>query len=116
RMIKQFLIRDPVIEALTVNLAREPSNPFPAGRLYAESACEFLAHHLIHHYSTLSATPPRPIGGLPARRLKLVLEYIEDALARPIELRRLPSLRASALATLSALFVRAWECRRTPTF
>jgi AraC family transcriptional regulator len=92
RMIKQFLIRDPVIEALTVNLAREASNSFPAGRLYAESACEFLAHHLIHHYSTLSATPPRPVGGLPGRRLKLVLEYIEDTLGRPIELRSLAAL------------------------
>ena len=92
RIIKQFLIRDPVIDALSQNLAREAANPFPAGPLYAESACEFLAHHLIHHYSTLSATPPRPIGGLPGRRLKQVLEYIEDTLGQPIELRSLAAL------------------------
>jgi AraC family transcriptional regulator len=92
RIIMQFLIRDPVISALALNLAGEVANPSPAGSLYAESACEFLAHHLIHHYSTLSAIPPRPIGGLPSRRLKLVLEYIEDTLGQPIELRRLAEL------------------------
>jgi AraC family transcriptional regulator len=78
-----------VIEALTQNLARETTNRHPAGRLYVDSACEFLVHHLIHHYSTLSAKPPRPIGGLPGRRLKRVLEYIEDTLGQPIELRSL---------------------------
>jgi AraC family transcriptional regulator len=91
-IISQFLIRDPVIDAVLPSLAREAANRFPAGRLYAESACEFLAHHLIHHYSTLTATPPRPIGGLPGRRLKLVLEYIEDTLGEPIELRSLAAL------------------------
>ena len=96
-IIKQFLIRDPVIDALTLNLASEAANRSPAGRLYAESVSEFLAHHLIHHYSTLSVTPPRPIGGLPGRRLRLVLEYIEDTLGQPIELRCL-----AALAGISA--------------
>jgi len=94
---KQFLIRDPVIEAITVNLAREAAGGSPAGRLYAESGCEFLAHHLIYRYSNLSPTPPRSMGGLSSRRLKLVLEYIEDALGQPIKLREL-----AALAGISA--------------
>jgi AraC family transcriptional regulator len=92
RIIEQFMLRDPVIEAIAQNLAREAADRFPAGRLYAESACEFLAHHLIHHYSSLSVKPPRPIGGLSARQLKLVLEYIEDTLGQSIELRRLAAL------------------------
>src|SRR5580692_1396531 len=89
---KQFLIRDPVIEAITVNLAREAAGGSPAGRLYAESGCEFLAHHLIYRYSNLSPTPLRSMGGLSSRRLKLVLEYIEDALGQPIRLRELAAL------------------------
>jgi AraC family transcriptional regulator len=96
-ILEQFLIHDPVIDAVTLNLAREAASRSAAGRLYAESACEFLAHHLIHHYSTLAAAPPRPIGGLPGRRLKLVLDYIEDTLGRPIELRSL-----AAFAGISA--------------
>ena len=94
---KQFLVRDPVIEAITVNLAREAAGGSPRGRLYAESGCEFLAHHLIYRYSNLSNTPPRSTGGLSSRRLKLVLEYIEDTLGQPIKLREL-----AALAGISA--------------
>lgn len=90
--IEQFMIRDPVIEILTQSLARDAADRHPAGRLYAESAFEFLVHDLIRHYSTLSATPPRPLGGLPSRRLKLVLDYIEDTLGQPIELRSLAAL------------------------
>jgi AraC family transcriptional regulator len=94
---KQFLIRDPVIEATTLNLARETAGGSPAGRLYAESACEFLAHHLIYRYSSLSRAPPRSVGGLSSRRLRLVLDYIEETLGQPIKLREL-----AALAEISA--------------
>jgi AraC family transcriptional regulator len=94
---KQFLIRDPVIEAITLNLAREAAGGSPAGRLYAESGSEFLAHHLIYRYSSLSRAPPRSVGGLSSRRLRLVLEYVEDTLGQPIKLREL-----AALAGISA--------------
>ena len=115
-ILKQFLIHDPVIDAVTLNLAREAASRSPAGRLYAESACEFLAHHLIHHYSTLAATPPRPIGGLPGRRLKLVLDYIEDTLGRPIELRSLAALAGISARHFERAFRQSiWECCRTPT-
>jgi AraC family transcriptional regulator len=100
-IIKQFLIRDLVIEAMTLNLAREAARGSPAGRLYAESGCEFLAHHLIYRYSNLSRPPPRSIGGLSSRRLRLVLEYIEDTLGQPIKLRE--------LATLAGISARHFE-------
>ncbi len=96
-IIKQFLIRDPVIETVTLNLAREVVAGSPAGRLYADSACEFLAHHLIHRYSSLSRPPPPSVGGLSSRRLRLVLDYIEDTLGQPVKLRDL-----AALAGISA--------------
>jgi AraC family transcriptional regulator len=94
---KQFLVRDHVIEAVTLNLVREAAGGSPKGRLYLESGCEFLAHHLIYRYSDLSQAPPRAAGGLSSRRLKLVLEYIEDTLSQPIRLREL-----AALAGISA--------------
>jgi AraC family transcriptional regulator len=96
-IITQFLIRDPVIETVTLNLAREVVAGSPAGRLYADSACEFLAHHLIHRYSSLSQPPPPTVGGLSSRRLRLVLDYIEDTLGQTIKLRDM-----AALAGISA--------------
>jgi AraC family transcriptional regulator len=91
-MFWQFQTRDPVIEAVITSLRFEAENQSPSGQLYAESACEFLAHHVIRSYSSLSPPVPRLNGGLPGKRLKLVHEYIEDNLGEPIALRELASL------------------------
>ena len=91
-IVPQFLVRDPVIEAVVTQLAIEAGNDSPSGLLYADSACEFLAHHLIQRYSTLPKTPARPLGGLPAHRLKVVKNYIEENLGNPLTLHELASL------------------------
>jgi AraC-like DNA-binding protein len=91
-IVNQFLVRDPVVETVVLNLTREVASDLPSGRLYTESGCEFLTHHIIHRYSSLSRAPPRSVGGLSSRRLKIVLDYIEDGLGRPIKLRDLANL------------------------
>lgn len=88
----RFLGRDPIAANLLTSLADEARDESPRGRLYAESACEFLAHHLIRRYSSLCGDPPRVRGGLTPRRLKIVTEYINENLARPITLRILCGL------------------------
>jgi AraC family transcriptional regulator len=106
----QFLIRDPVIEAIALDLAREAAGGSPAGRLYLDSSCEFLAHHLIYRYSNLTPTPPRSIGGLSSRRLKLILEYIEDTLGQPITLRELAALAGVSARHLERAFRQSMAC------
>jgi len=91
-IIPQFLVRDPVIEAVVTRLAADAQQGSPSGTLYAESACEFLAHHMIQAYSSLSKPPPRPYGGLTANRIKVVVDYIEENLAKPIALHELALL------------------------
>ena len=91
-MMWQFHVRDSVVESVITCLAYEAKNQSPSGQLYSESACEFLAHHIIRSYSSLSSPVPQSNGGLPGGRLKLVLEYIEDNLGRPISLRELALL------------------------
>jgi AraC family transcriptional regulator len=100
-IVPQFLVRDPVIEAVVARLALEAQERSPSGNLYAESACDFLAHHMIQTYSSLSRPPPRPSGGLPASRIKVVLDYIEENLAKPIALHE--------LAVLARVSVRHFE-------
>jgi len=56
-LICQFLGRDRVIEEIMTRLSLEAKTEAPTVQLYAESACEFLAHHIVHRYSSLS-TPP----------------------------------------------------------
>jgi AraC family transcriptional regulator len=91
-IIPQFLSRDPVIETIMTQLAVEAVSGSPSGLLYAESGCEFLAHHLIQRHSTLSRAPGLSLGGLPAHRLKVVKNYIAENLGNPITLRELASL------------------------
>jgi AraC family transcriptional regulator len=91
-IVPQFLVRDPVIESVVTQLAVEARNGSPSGLLYAQSACEFLAYHLVQRHSTLSKQPARPLGGLPAHRLKVVKNYIEDNLGNSIALHELAGL------------------------
>jgi AraC family transcriptional regulator len=109
-IINQFLVRDAVIEAVTLDLAREAANNSPSGRLYTESGCEFLAHHLVHHYSTLSRAPPRSVGGLSSRSLRLVLEYVEDALGQQIKLRELAALAGTSARHFERAFRQSTGC------
>ena len=106
-IIPQFLTHDPVIQGVATRLALEAQSGSPPERLYAESACEFLAHHMIHSYSTLSAPPPRAFGGLPARRLKLILDYIEENLVQPIALRQLGELAGTSTRHFERAFRQA---------
>ena len=87
-ILPHFLARDPLMEALANRLAFEAQHGSPAGSLYAESACEFLAQHIIHAYSSLSKPAPRQAGGL-GHRLKVVVDYIEANLAKKIILQEL---------------------------
>jgi len=106
-IVPQFLAHDPVIQGVATRLALEAQSGSPSERLYAESACEFLAHHMIHSYSTLSAPPRRASGGLPGRRLKLILDYIEGNLAQPIALRQLGELAGISIRHFERAFRQA---------
>jgi len=90
-IVPQFLARDRVIEAVMTRLALEAHRGSHSDSLYVTSACEFLAHHIIDGYSSLSKSVPRYSGGL-GRRLNTVIDYIEANLARPITLRELAGL------------------------
>jgi AraC family transcriptional regulator len=91
-IVPEFLVRDPVIESIVTQLAVEARNGSPSGLLYAESACEFLAYHLIQRHSTLSKAPRQSHGGLPGHRLRVVKNYIEENLGNPLTLHKLASL------------------------
>ena len=102
-IIPQFAIRDPIIESVVSRLALEADDDNPSGSLYAESACEFLANHIIHSYSSLSKSPPRRLGGL-GNRLRVVLDFIQDNLARRIVLRDLAVLAGVSARHLERAF------------
>ncbi|MEA2700821.1 MAG: AraC family transcriptional regulator [Myxococcales bacterium] len=90
-IVPQFLARDRVIEAVMTRLALKAHHGSHSDTLYVASACDFLAHHIVDGYSSLSKSEPRYSGGL-GRRLNAVVDYIEANLAGPITLRDLAGL------------------------
>jgi AraC family transcriptional regulator len=103
----QFLIRDPLIDAIANRLAAAADSSAPFGELYAESACEFLTHHIIHAYSSISAPPPRCSGGLPGRRLRDVIEFIHEHLGGAISLHHLAELAGVSVRHFERAFRQA---------
>jgi AraC family transcriptional regulator len=91
-ILPRFLARDGVIEAVLCAMEFELRNGSPWGSLYAESASEFIAEHLVHKHSSLAPRPALVRGGLSQRHLKLVLDYIHDNLADAITLRTMADL------------------------
>jgi len=106
-ILPQFLIRDPMIDALAARLAAAADSPAPFGDLYAESACEFLTHHIIHAYSSISAPPLRCSGGLPGRRLRDVVEFIHENLSGIISLHHLAGLAGVSVRHFERAFKQA---------
>ena len=106
-VVPQFLVRDPVIEGITTRLAAEAQSGSPSGRLYAESACEFLARHIICSYSSLSTPPPPVSGGMRGGRLRLVVDYIHANLAQPITLWQLANLAGVSVRHFERAFRQA---------
>ncbi len=51
QVLPQVLVRDPTLEGVLSRLCLEAQSHSPFGQLYVESACVFIANHLVHRYS-----------------------------------------------------------------
>lgn len=69
--------RDPVVRQVGLALLAEFESEAPGGRLYVESLSNLLAVHLLRHYASGGAEQ-RFRGGLAGRRLRRVLDFIND--------------------------------------
>ncbi len=88
-LIDQVGFQDPLLSQVALALWRELDQPAPAGSLYAQSAAQLLAVHLLRHYSEsrarLRAVPPPP-HGLTERQVLQVRAYIREHLSEPLSL------------------------------
>lgn len=82
-------IRDPLLTQIALALWQELEQPAPAGKLYAQTAAQLLAVHLVRHYTasgTRANIAPVPSPRLTSRQLKEVLEYIQIHLSEDLSL------------------------------
>lgn len=88
-LVNQVGFQDPLLSQVALALWRELDQPAPAGNLFAQSAAQLLAVHLLRHYSGSrargSAVPPPP-HGLTERQRQLLLAFIREHLSEPLSL------------------------------
>jgi AraC family transcriptional regulator len=89
-----------LLEAMTADLLEGS----PVGRLYGESLANALAVYLAGGYAVRRSVPVVYKGGLPGRRLKMVLDYIGDNLAEDLSLSQLAAVAGMSAHYFSALF------------
>lgn len=85
-MIKRPAFQDPLLTHIGLALQQELYAPGATGKLYAETAAQMLAVHLLRHYAHINRTLKEKTSGLTQRQVKQVLEYIEHHLDHNLSL------------------------------
>jgi AraC family transcriptional regulator len=103
----RFQIRDPQIEHIGWALKAEIEQGYPGGSLYMDSMATALAVQLLRRHSSLPSQRPLADGGLPPRKLRQVLSYIEDNLRRALPLQAVADAAGVSVSHLKVLFRRS---------
>jgi AraC family transcriptional regulator len=85
-LIRKLGIRDLQIEHICMALKSELEAGCPSGRLYGDALAVALAAHLLGNYAVHVASGHSHSAGLPACRLRRVIEYINDNLTEDLTL------------------------------
>src|SRR5262249_53650791 len=82
--------QDPLLSQIGFALRRElVQQGAGGGKLYAETAAQMLAVHLLRHYPSTPVTIPEPTQGLTRRQLERVLEFLLAHLSEDLSLESL---------------------------
>jgi AraC family transcriptional regulator len=82
-------LSDPVVSHIGMALLAELDAEGLSGRLYAESLASALAVHLLRHYTQADEHAPKFTGGLPAQKLRAVIDFIHDNYEQDLSLNEL---------------------------
>ncbi|HEY3991780.1 MAG TPA: AraC family transcriptional regulator [Ktedonobacteraceae bacterium] len=83
---KRLAFQDPLLTQIGLALQQELYAPTAAGKLYAETAAQMLAVHLLRHYAQIASTLKEKTSGLTQQQVKRVLEYIQHHLDQNLSL------------------------------
>lgn len=101
-------VRDRQIEYIALALKGELEAGCPSGRLYGDALAVALCAHLLGKYS--APVPDSHSAGLPALRLRRVLEYINDNLVDDLTLSELAAVAGMSPHHFSRAFKQSTGC------
>lgn len=82
-------LQDPVLTQIGLALWRELEQPSPAGKLYAQTAAQMIAVHLLRHYLAVGRAFKDPSQGLTHQQMRRVMDFIQAHLAQDLSLEAL---------------------------
>jgi AraC family transcriptional regulator len=103
----RFQIRDPQIEHIGWALKAEVEQDYPGGKIYMDSMATALVAQLLGRHSSFAGQRRLPDGGLPPRKLRQVLSYIEDNLRHDLPLQAIADAAGLSVSHLKVLFRRS---------
>jgi AraC family transcriptional regulator len=92
RLRNAYAVRDPHFFHIGMALNAEIEQGYPGGRLYGESLATALMTHLLAGYSERGLPADAHKSGIGSRRLRLVLDYIEENLASDLSMAELAAV------------------------
>ncbi len=81
--------QDPLLAQIGFALWQELEQRSPAGKLYAHTAAQMLAIHLLRHYMSGGGTIEEPARGLTHPQMKRVLDIVQDQLSQDLSVEAL---------------------------
>jgi AraC family transcriptional regulator len=103
-IIQQLQSHDLLIQQLGLALKRELEISIVDSRLYAESAANMLAVHLLKRYSARKLIIKEYTGGLPKHKLKEVISYINENLDTNLSLGEISAIAQMSPHYFASLF------------
>ncbi len=88
-LVERSGFRDPLLTQIGLALWRELEQRSPAGKLYAQTAAQMLAIHLLRYYTAGGAAIEEPKPGLTHQQMKRVMDFVQAHLSQDISLETL---------------------------
>ena len=88
-LVGRAAFQDSLLSQVALHLFAEAQNPSPLSKLYAQSAAQMLASHLLRHYASDKTIIKLPEQGLNRRQIKQIKEFIEENLGEDLSLEAL---------------------------
>jgi AraC family transcriptional regulator len=88
-LVGRIGFHDPLLTQIALTLWRELEQRSPAGKLYAQSAAQMLAVHLLCHYSSEGKTIKEPSQRLTHQQIRRVRDFVQDHLSQDLSLEAL---------------------------
>lgn len=103
-LVGRSAFRDPLLSQIGFALWRELEAPSPASNLYAQSAAQLLAVHLLRHYTAAGMAIKEPVGRLTPLHLRRVVDFVQAHLGQDLSLEVLAQQSGYSAYHFSRLF------------